>query len=62
MRIGKFSADEVAGLMRPICHTKEPWGYRNKVELAPVRENGRFRLGMHGRDANQVIKVDSCPL
>lgn len=62
MRIGKFSADEVAGLMRPICHAKEPWGYRNKVELAPVRENGRFRLGMHGRDANQVIKVDSCPL
>lgn len=61
-RIGKFSPEEVAELMRPIRHTKEPWGYRNKVELAPVRESGKFRLGMHGRDASQVIKVDSCPL
>ena len=61
-RIGKFSPEEVAELMHPIRHTKEPWGYRNKVELAPVREGGKFRLGMHGRDASQVIKVDSCPL
>ena len=61
-RIGKFSADEVAELMRPIRHAKEPWGYRNKIELAPVREGGKFRLGMHGRDASQVIKVDACPL
>lgn len=61
-RIGKFSADEVAKLMRPIRHAKEPWGYRNKIELAPVREGGKFRLGMHGRDAGQVVKVDACPL
>ena len=48
--------------MRPIRHAKEPWGYRNKIELAPIRENGKFRLGLHGRDPNQIIKVDTCPL
>ena len=61
-RIGKFSADEIEGLVQPIRHAKDAWGYRNKVELAPVREGGRFKLGMHGRDASQVIKVDACPL
>lgn len=61
-RIGKFSRDEVDGLVRPIRHADEPWGYRNKIELAPMREGGKFRLGMHGRDASRVIKVDDCPL
>ena len=62
IRIGKFSAEETSELMRPIRHAKDAWGYRNKIELAPVRDGGKFRLGMHGRDASQVIKVDSCPL
>ena len=62
-RIGKFSPEEVAELVRPIRFAKDAWGYRNKVELAPVRErNGKFHLGMHGRDASQIIRVDSCPL
>ena len=61
-RIGKVSAEEVDDLIRPIRHAKDAWGYRNKIELAPVHENGKFRLGMHGRDASQIIKVDSCPL
>lgn len=61
-RIGKFSADDIERLVRPIRHTKDAWGYRNKIELAPMREAGRFRLGLHGRDHEQVIKVDACPL
>lgn len=61
-RIGKFTADEVEELIRPIRHTKDAWGYRNKIELAPIWENGRFRLGMHGRDPKQIVKVDACPL
>lgn len=61
-RIGKFSPDEVVELVRPIRSTKDAWGYRNKIELAPVWEHGKFRLGMHGRDASDVIKVDACPL
>lgn len=61
-RIGKFSPEEIAELVRPIRFAKDTWGYRNKIELAPVRENGKFRLGLHGRDPQQVIKVDACPL
>lgn len=62
-RIGGFSAEEVSSLVRPIRHAKDAWGYRNKIELTPTRgANGKIRLGMHGRDANQVISVDSCPL
>ncbi|OUP08632.1 23S rRNA (uracil(1939)-C(5))-methyltransferase RlmD [Collinsella sp. An2] len=61
-RIGKFDHDEVAELVQPIRYTKDAWGYRNKVELAPSFSNGRMRLGMHGLDPNQIISVDSCPL
>ena len=61
-RIGKFTADEVDELVQPLRHAKDAWGYRNKIELAPVRENGRFRLGMHGRDPKQIVTVDICPL
>ena len=61
-RIGKFTADEVAALVQPIRHAKDAWGYRNKIELAPAHDGGRFRLGMHGRDPRQVVKIDACPL
>ena len=61
-RIGKFSDEEIAQLVSPIRHTKDAWGYRNKIELAPVQQNGRFRLGMHGRDPQQIVHVDRCPL
>ena len=61
-RIGKFSPDEVDQLVQPIRATKDDWGYRNKVELAPAVKNGRFRLGMHGRDPKQIVHVDKCPL
>ena len=54
-RIGKFSDEEIAQLVSPIRHTKDAWGYRNKIELAPVQQNGRFRLGMHGRDPQQIV-------
>ena len=61
-RIGKFTPEEVAELVQPIRYAKDAWGYRNKIELAPAHDGGRFRLGMHGRDAAQVIRVDGCPL
>ena len=61
-RIGKFSPDEVDTMMRPIRHAKDAWGYRNKIELAPTQVRGRLRLGMHGRDPEQVIPIDACPL
>ena len=61
-RIGKFTSEEVAQLVQPIRYAKDAWGYRNKIELAPARGGGRFRLGMHGRDPQQVVNVDACPL
>ncbi len=61
-RIGGFSPEEVASLTRPIRAAKDAWGYRNKVELAPSVTNGRFRLGFHGRNPEQVVTVDRCPL
>ena len=61
-RIGGFPADEVETLMRPAIPSKDRWGYRNKIELAPAQVNGRLRLGLHGRDPEQVVHVDACPL
>ena len=61
-RIGKFSQDEVDALVQPIRPSRDQWGYRNKIELAPAHEGGRFSLGMHGRDASRVIRVKDCPL
>lgn len=48
--------------MQPIRHTKDDWGYRNKIELEPTVVNGRVRLGMHGVDPRKIVTVDSCPL
>ena len=61
-RIGGFSEDEVDALVQPIRPSKDQWGYRNKVELAPAQVNGRLRLGLHGRDPDQAVHVDACPL
>ncbi|MBE6469461.1 MAG: 23S rRNA (uracil(1939)-C(5))-methyltransferase RlmD [Coriobacteriaceae bacterium] len=61
-RIGKFTHEETAALMRPIRHAKDAWGYRNKIELAPTHVGERFRLGMHGRSGADIVLVDACPL
>lgn len=61
-RIGKFSPDWADELVQPIRHTKDDWGYRNKIELEPTVVNGRVRLGMHGVDPRKIVTVDSCPL
>lgn len=61
-RIGRFSADDIDRLVRPIRHTEDAWGYRNKIELAVRGENGHVVLGMHGLDPDQIIRIDRCPL
>ena len=61
-RTGKLAPSEVASIVQPLRHAKDAWGYRNKVELSPTEMNGKITLGMHGRDANQIIRVDRCPL
>lgn len=61
-RIGRFSADDIDRLVRPIRHAEDAWGYRNKIELAVREENGHVVLGMHGLDPDQIIRIDRCPL
>ncbi len=63
VRIGKFDADWAEEHVRQILDAGDAWGYRNKVELACVEQDGRVRLGMHSKyDANRVVAVDKCPL
>lgn len=61
-RIGKFAPELADELVQPICHTKDDWGYRNKIELEPTVVNGRVRLGTHGVDPSKIVTVDMCPL
>jgi 23S rRNA (uracil1939-C5)-methyltransferase len=64
VRIGRLDPDEVERLVEPVVAPGEPWGYRNKVELAARLDPKQgFLLGMHDRaDANQVVRVDRCML
>lgn len=62
-RIGGFERAEVEELVAPLRSSKDVWGYRNKIELAPTTgAGGKMFLGMHGRDPRQIIRVDRCPL
>ena len=61
-RIGRLPAKEAERLVGPCAVAGDPWGYRNKVELAFARRGGRALVGMHGAGGQGVIKVDRCPL
>ena len=62
-RIGKFSHETVEELVAPIIAPGEPWGYRNKIELATTPTPHGIALGMHPRqDGAGVVPVDRCLL
>ena len=61
-RLGGFSAEDAEALVAPIVAPGEPWGYRNKVELAVGTQRGRTMVGMHAAGSAGVVKVPSCPL
>lgn len=61
-RIGHFDPERAEGLVGPCLSPSDPWGYRNKIELAFARKKGRVVIGMHDRAASNVIKVDTCAL
>lgn len=61
-RIGHMEKGRAEELVAPCEAPSDPWGYRNKVELAFVRKSGRAIIGMHDRSGTGVIKVDSCLL
>ena len=61
-RIGKMGREAAEGLVGACEAPSDEWGYRNKVELAFVREGGRVSLGMHGAGEGSPIKVKQCML
>ena len=61
-RIGKLGDERSGALVSPIVSPGEPWGYRNKVELAVASDGGRVTLGMHGRSEGDVVRVKECRL
>ena len=61
-RIGHVDRGRAEDLVRPTLAAGDPWGYRNKVELAVTRDRGRAVLGMHGRGETDVVRVKSCML
>lgn len=61
-RIAHMGAERAEALVAPLESPGEPWGYRNKVELAVVRERGRAALGMHAAGGEGVVRVKSCML
>ena len=67
-RIGHMGTERAEALVAPIECPSEPWGYRNKVELAVVRtgagggRGGRAVVGMHAAEGQGVVRVDSCRL
>lgn len=61
-RVGRMGDERAQALVAPLETPGEPWGYRNKVELAVSRERGRVALGMHAAGGAGVVRVKSCPL
>jgi 23S rRNA (uracil1939-C5)-methyltransferase len=52
--VAELTADTVAGTAT--------WGYRNKVELEPLRQNNRLSLGLHARNSNEIVPIERCLL
>ena len=58
VRIGHMPQEEADGLVRPCSDPGDPWGYRNKVELAFQAQGRRSVIGMHDVTGDRVVKVD----
>ncbi|MEE1210112.1 MAG: TRAM domain-containing protein, partial [Parafannyhessea umbonata] len=61
-RIGHFDPERARRLVAPCVQPGEPWGYRNKIELAFERRGQRAVVGMHDAGGTGVVKVDRCLL
>ena len=62
-RIGRMGSEAAEALVAPIESPSEPWGYRNKVELAVMPTERGISLGMHARaDGEPLVAVDRCLL
>ncbi|MDR2106204.1 MAG: 23S rRNA (uracil(1939)-C(5))-methyltransferase RlmD [Coriobacteriales bacterium] len=59
-RIGCF--DDAEELVGSVVASKRPWGYRNRVEMEPLRRGKGLALGFHGVDDSAVVPVERCLL
>lgn len=61
-RIGHFSPKETSELVRDIVAPGEPWGYRNKIELAFKRVGRKTLVGMYAPNGQDIVRIKDCPL
>ncbi|WP_293819953.1 23S rRNA (uracil(1939)-C(5))-methyltransferase RlmD [uncultured Parolsenella sp.] len=59
-RVGHLADAE--DLVTPCDAPGKPWGYRNKAELAFMREGRKATLGMYAQDGTTVVRVEEFPL
>ena len=48
--------------MRDIVAPGEPWGYRNKIELAFKRVGRKTLVGMYAPNGQDIVRIKDCPL
>lgn len=62
-RVAKLDHAVIEKVLNCIVACKEPWGYRNKVELSAFRDSaGRFCLGAHELGSDASIPLKKAPL
>ena len=61
-RVGRMGDGRAEALVAPLESAGDPWGYRNKVELAVSRDRGRVALGMHAAGGEGIVRVKGCML
>ena len=61
-RTGGLTKERLESVLKPLVSPSEPWGYRNKVELAVEWADRGPRLGFHDLSGTRVVRVDACPL
>lgn len=47
-------------IISPIKPVKNPWGYRNKIELSVKHDTGKLILGMHALPPHRFTAVSQC--
>jgi len=63
VRIGKFSPEQIAGLLQPVVRADNPFGYRNKVAFPlGVAETGQVKAGYFQRNSHRLINLNQCPV
>lgn len=62
-RLGGFSQEVAADLVKPVLRSKREWGYRNKLELSAQNDaQGRLDIGFCAEGSHDLAFAESCPL